>query len=177
MKNQCEQMYAELLTAIRTGKEQSHSHRKWIEDCFQLCFRAYTHLQKMAKNYQFADQQEEIWFHKAIGPLFAAQTKYFTLIYTAEVFIPDDVEKRMDYWRYELKKNLDFFDLHETFYQYYKKGLTNQDYHYFTSASSYADLLASFIAREKYLGFLLKKIGVQPQPGLRPDHKSTQMGG
>ena len=69
----------------------------------------------MTANYRFASQQEEIWFNKAIGPQFAAQTKYFTLIYAAEMFAPDDVEKRMDYWQYELKKNLEFFNKHEAF--------------------------------------------------------------
>ncbi len=116
----------------------------------------------MTENHRFDDHHEEILFYKTIKPQFAAQIKYFTLLYASEVFAPEDIEKKTGYWHNEQKKCLEFFERHEAFYQYYKNGMTNQDAHYFIPSSSYIDILASFIAREKYLGYLQSKINARP---------------
>jgi hypothetical protein len=113
----------------------------------------------MKEGYRFEDQQEKIWFYKAIEPQFAAQIKYFVLLYVAEMFVPEDASKRTDYWKGELKKGRDFFEKHENFYLYCKKGMTYKDNFYFTSSSTHVDLLASLIAREKYLEYLQSRIG------------------
>jgi hypothetical protein len=162
MKNLCQEIYEGLLADIISRKESSHSHRQWIEDCFQLCFCACSRLQELSEKHRFTDQHEEIWFYKTVKPHFTAQIKYFTLLYASEVFAPEEMERRAGYWINEQKKSLEFFEKHEAFYQYYKKGMTNQDSRYFSSSSSHVDILASFIAREKYLGYLHTKFVAQP---------------
>jgi len=159
MKSLGQEMCEELLEVIRSRKEVCQSHRQWIEDCFQLSFRAYCQLQKMKEAHRFQDQHEQVWFYKTIEPQFGAQIKYFVLLYVAEMFVPEDDSKRMDYWNGELKKVLDFFEKHETFYLYCKKGMTYKDYIYFTSSSTHVDLLASLIAREKYMEYLHSQVG------------------
>src|ERR1700743_1627691 len=104
MMNQCLGMYQELLTAIRLQSQYSKSHRQWIEDCFQLCFRACNQLQQIKEKYCFLDLQEQTSFYKDIEPQFAAQIKYFTLLYAVDVFAPEDDEKRMTYWFNEQRK-------------------------------------------------------------------------
>lgn len=152
-------MCEELQQLIRSRKEVCQSHRQWIEDCFQLSFRAYCQLKKLKEGYRFEDQQEMISFYKTIEPQFAAQIKYFVLLYVAEMFVPEDNSKRMDYWNGELKKIHDFFEKHDTFYLYCKKGMTYKDETYFSFSSTHVDLLASLIAREKYLEYLQSKVG------------------
>lgn len=158
-------MCEELLEVIKSRKEVSQSHRQWIEDCFQLSFRAYNHLQKMKEGYQFENKEEQIWYYKTIEPQFAAQIKYFVLLYVAEMFVPEDKSKRTDYWNGELKKGRDFFEKHENFYLYCKKCMTYKDYLYFTSSSTHVDLLASLIAREKYMEYLQSKVGASISAG------------
>jgi hypothetical protein len=158
MKSLGQELCEELLEVIRSRKEISQSHRQWIEDCFQLSFRAYNQLQKMKEAYRFEDQQELIWFYKTIEPQFAAQIKYFVLLYVAEMFVPEDISKRTDYWKGELKKGRDFFEKHENFYLYCKKGMTYRDKFYFNSSSTHVDLLASLIAREKYMEYLQSRV-------------------
>lgn len=179
MKNLCQEIYEGLLAEIVSRKESSHSHRQWIEDCFQLCFFACSRLQEISDKHRFEDQHEEIWFYKTIKPQFTAQIKYFTLLYASEVFAPEEMERKVDYWINEQKKSLEFFEKHETFYQYYKEGMTNQDPHYFSSSSSHVDILASFIARERYLGYLQTKLVAQAtgHPAVHPAaHPAAQPG-
>ena len=162
MKNLCQEIYDAMLADIVSRKEQCHSHHQWIEDCFQLCFFACSRVQEISEKHRFSDQHEEIWFYKTIKPQFAAQIKYFTLLYASEMFVPEEMEKRTVYWINEQKKSLEYFEKHEDFYQYYKKGMTNQDARFFTATSPHVDILASFIARERYLGYLQTRLVVQP---------------
>lgn len=158
MKNQCLQMYENMIAEIGLRRSHTSTNSQWIEDCFQVSLKACNHLQELADTYPFADIQEEIWFYKVMKPQFAGQMEYFTLLYMVEVFAPEDMSQRINYWNHELKKSRDFFSKHESFYQYYKQGHTDLDPTWFVRASTYSDLAATIIAREKYLDYLKAKI-------------------
>lgn len=159
MKSQCQQMYDQLLTEIGMRRQQASSESKWIEECFHLSFTTCNRLQEMIRNYHFTDLQEEIWFFKTMKPRFSGQMEYFVLVYMSTVFAPEDAVERVNYWRQELKRNQAFLSKHEDFYQYYRLGHTEFDPQYFVrSATAYADLAATLIARERYLEYLQSKI-------------------
>lgn len=158
MKDQYLQMYENMITEIGLRRSHTSTNSQWIEDCFQVSLKACTHLQELADKNPFADIQDEIWFYKVMKPQFAGQMEYFTLLYMAEVFAPEDSSQRINYWNHELKRSRDFFSKHESFYQYYKQGHTELDPTWFVRSSSYSDLAATIIAREKYLDYLKGKI-------------------
>jgi RteC protein len=158
MRDQCEQLYEKLLVEIGFRNRNPQVDAKWIEDCFQISLKACNELEEMASRHLFADLKEEIWFFKVMKPQFAAQMEYFTLLYMAEVFAPDDDHQRIHYWNHELKRSKDFFSKHQSFYQYYKLGRTECDPAWFVRTSTYVDLAATIIAREKYLKYLQSKL-------------------
>jgi RteC protein len=159
MKDQCHQLYEKMLAEIGFRRHHSPIAAQWIEDCFQISLKACHELDEMTGKYIFTDLQEEIWFFKVMKPQFTAQMEYFTLLYMAEVFAPDDDLQRVTYWNHELKRSRDFFSKHQSFYQYYKLGRTEYDPAWFVRASTYGDLAATIIAREKYLNYLQAKVG------------------
>lgn len=160
MRSQCLEMYDQLLVEIGNRKKKATTDPKWIEECFHLSFTSFTRLQEIVSNYPFADLQEEIWFFKTMKPQFAGQMEYFVLVYMSEVFAPEELGAKMNYWRQELRKNKAFFSKHEEFYQYIKLGRTEFDPQYFVrTAATYVDLAASLIARERYLEYLQSRMG------------------
>ncbi len=115
-------------------------------------------LQKMIENYSFTDEEEERWFFKTLKPQFGGWVEYFTLIYTAELFIPEDPAKKIEYWNRELGKTWNFLMLHEGFYLSYKRGLTQEAADDKRTPGSYSNLAAMIMAKEKYMEYIQEKL-------------------
>lgn len=159
MKDQCLRLYENMIAELGFRNNPSATDCRWIEDSFHVSFKACTDLQVLADLHSFKDLQEEIWFYKEMKPRFAGHMEYYTLLYMAEVFAPEDSGSRINYYNHELKRSQDFFSKHDSFYKYYKQGHTDLDLTWFVRSSSYVDLAATIIAREKYLEYLSDKLG------------------
>lgn len=112
------------------------SFRSWIENCFNATFVACSSLQQAIDNYRFADPEEGIWLFGTLKPKLDAAMEYFVLLYSAELFEPDDEEEKMNYWSKELRRHQELFIGHE-------------------ADSSRTEPL---MAREKYLEYVQHKI-------------------
>jgi hypothetical protein len=158
MKNECLQLYQEMLNETGIKDPRQSYFPKWVEHHFRVCVVANMRLQKMIENYSFADEQEERWFFKTLKPQFSGLVEYFTLVYTAELFIPEDPARRMEYWNRELGKTWKFLMKHEEFYLAYKRGLTQETPDDKRTSGSYGNLAAMIIAREKYMEYIQGKL-------------------
>ena len=158
MKNECLQLYQEMLndTALKAPRESDFTG--WIEHCFRVSVLAGMRLQKMIENYSFADEQERRWVLKTLKPQFSGWVEYFTLIYTAELFVPDDLANKMEYWNRELGKTWNFLMKHEGFYLSYKEKLVQESPDDRRTDGSNNNLAAMIMAREKYMEYIEDKL-------------------
>ncbi|HWK04888.1 MAG TPA: hypothetical protein VNS58_14705 [Puia sp.] len=158
MKKKYQELYEEMLNEIGVKVSRQSYFPEWVEYYFSVCVQASASLLKMRQNYPFTDEQEEIGFFKTLESQFGGLVEYFTLIYTAELFIPEDSSKRMEYWNRELGKAWNFLMKHEKFYLSYKAGLTEDAVNEMTDPGSNGSLAAMIIAREKYMEYIQEKL-------------------
>ena len=158
MKNECLQLYQEMLndTALKAPRESDFTG--WIEHCFRVSVLAGMRLQKMIENYSFADEQERRWVLKTLKPQFSGWVEYFTLIYTAELFVPKDLAKKMEYWTRELGKTWNFLMQNEGFYLSYNQGLMQEAPDDSRTHCSEGNLAAMVMARDKYMEYIQEKL-------------------
>jgi hypothetical protein len=158
MKNECVQLYQEMLndTALK-GPRQSDS-AGWVEHCFRVSVKAGIRLQKMIENCSYTDEREKHWILKTLKPQVSGWVEYFTLIYTAELFIPEELAQKIKYWNRELGKTWIFLMKHEGFYLSYKEGLVQETPDDRKIAGSDSSLAAMIMAKEKYMEYIQDKL-------------------
>jgi len=103
---------------------------KWIERAFGLVMKTWLDVEELATNYRFLDHEEEIYFYKNLKPEFIGLIEYFTLLYKSVVFQPDDLMKKVAYWKHELKNCQELVFIYNSGCQYYEQHLTNMDIYY-----------------------------------------------
>ena len=158
MKNECLQLYQEMLNDTALKVPLPSDFPGWVEHCFRVSVLAGIRLQKMIENYSFPDEQEKRWVLKTLKPQFSGWVEYFTLIYTAELFIPEELAKKMEYWNRELGKTGNFLMKHEGFYLSYKEGLVQEAPDDRKNAGSDSNLAAMIMARGKYMEYIQEKL-------------------
>jgi hypothetical protein len=158
MKNECLQLYQEMLNETGVKAPRQSYFPKWVEHHFRVSVHANMRLQKMLENYSFADEEEERWFLKTLKPQFSGLVEYFTLIYTAELFSPEGPAPKMEYWNRELGETWNFLMKHEGFYLSYKRGLLQEATDDKRTPDSDSNLAAMIIAREKYMEYIQDKL-------------------
>jgi hypothetical protein len=84
--------------------------------------------------------------------------EYSTLIYTAELFVPEGPDEKMFYWTRELGKTWDFLMKHEKFYLSYKQTLTQEPPDDERTAGYDNNLAAMIMARDKYMEYIQEKL-------------------
>lgn len=187
MKEQFQALYQNMLTEMEQCSQRFTTEKEQIECCFQTCEKNWSLLQQRLSHYQFTNPKEEIWFFKVMKPRFTALLEYYALVYKANLFLPDsDPAEVNNFWQKELRFAEKFFQENQSFYQYYKDGGTEMDELYFVRANNdptqplprsyytnpqatttHDPLIASFIAREKYVHYVRQKMGrseVDSQP-------------
>lgn len=91
----------------------------------------------MVKKFDFANDEEEIWFFKDLKPKFTALIEYYALVYHAVLFMPTLNEEDMHaFWRKENEKIRQFYSRNTAFCQYYKSGNTSLDRVYFLRSNA-----------------------------------------
>ena len=183
MKELYQAHYEKMLAEMEQCNQRFPAEKEQIECCFQSCERNWNTLQQLLDTFRFDSEQEEIWFFKEIKPRFTALLEYYTLVYKANLFLPDSNEDDIhNFWKKELRFTARFFADNQAFYDYYKAGHTDLDELYFVRANNdptqvlpnktyninplatttHDHLIASFIAREKYEQYVRGKIGGLP---------------
>jgi hypothetical protein len=158
MKNECLQLYQEMLNETTLKNSRQSDFTGWVEHCFRVSVRAGIRLQKMIENNSFTDEQEKRWVLKALKPKFSGWVEYFTLIYTAELFVPGDLINKLEYWNRELGKTWNFLMKHEEFYLSYKGTPVQETSADRRTAGSDNNLAAMIMAREKYMEYIQDKL-------------------
>jgi hypothetical protein len=147
-----------------------------IECCYQLVTHYWILVKQIIRRYEFENTAEEIDFFKNCKPKFTSEIIYYELLYHFELFrTPEGIKNLL----LREKKRLPRLILaHADFFDYYKKGETYLDDQYFlrcvhkvkkpenlsvydeeTTKSSHDQLIAQFIALEKYYHYLDEKYG------------------
>jgi hypothetical protein len=158
MKNECLHLYQEMLNDTALKGSPQPNLPGWAERCFRVSALASIRLQKMIDDYSFTDEQEKRWVLTTLKPLFSGWVEYFTLIYTAELFVPEDQAKKMLYWNRELGKTWNFLMKHEEFYLSYKGKLMQEAPDDGRIAGSDNALAAMIMAKGKYMEYVQDKL-------------------
>jgi hypothetical protein len=158
MKNECVQLYQEMLNDTALKGSPQPDLPGWAERCFRVSALAGIRLQKMIDGYSFTDEHEKSWVLTTLKPLFSGWAEYFTLIYTAELFVPEDLAKKMLYWNRELGKTWNFLMKHEEFYLSYKGKLMQGALDDGRIAGSDDNLAAMIMAKTKYMEYVQDKL-------------------
>ncbi|WP_276484932.1 RteC domain-containing protein [Paraflavitalea pollutisoli] len=175
MKETCKLLYEEMLKEMNSCRLHHTNEKEQIECSFRTCEMNWKKLQTYLHQYKFHDEIEEAWFFKAVKPQFTGLIEYYALVYKAALFLPEDGPKDIyRFWQNELHLSRRFFAEHESFYRYYKGGLTEMDTIYFVRANNdpttpavtkaydiapeasttHDHLVASIIARERYIEYV-----------------------
>ena len=158
MKNECLKLYHEMLDDTALQNPRQSDFTGWVEQCFRVSVLAGMRLQKMIENYSFPDEQEKRWVLKTLKPQFSGWVEYFTLIYTAELFVPEDLARKMEYWNRELGKTWNFLMKHEGFFLSYNQGLMQEAPDDNSTCRSDSNLAAMVMARDKYMEYIQEKL-------------------
>ncbi|MDL2243288.1 RteC domain-containing protein [Bacteroidales bacterium OttesenSCG-928-J19] len=90
-------------------------------------------LKNFALDYEFKDEEEEIFFFKHQKPKLVSEYIYHCQVYNIEMNRPKGgSEAQRDYLNKELVNLQDYIERRPEFYSYYRLGSTNYDVHYFT---------------------------------------------
>ncbi len=179
MREQCKLLYEKMLAEMESCRQQSQTEKEQIECAFRTCEMNWKKLQNLLHTYRFHSESEEAWFFKTIKPQFTGLIEYYALVYKAALFLPDDDQHDIyKFWQNELQLASRFFTEHESFYKYYKAGMTEMDTIYFVRANndptilpaskaydiapeattSHDHLVASIIAREQYMEYVNRQM-------------------
>jgi hypothetical protein len=185
MKEEYRQLYEKMLFEMEDCGKRYATEKEQIECCFQTCERNWNALLKLFNHRQFRTVSDEIWFFKTVKPAFTGLLEYFALVYKAALFHPEtgsDLQDIHNFWRKELHQAEKFLSENEQLYHYYKTGRTEMDEVYFRRSaqsgdpsgqpihrnhysgaffqnnSSHDGIFAAILARDKYLGYVKRKI-------------------
>jgi hypothetical protein len=164
MKASFHELYEKLLTGIADIEKDHPDLKEQIEMCFHLCERIRRQVDEMLQSTRFESEEEEIFFLKTVKPPFTTLVEFYSILYRAELFIPDLPSEQHEFWNYEMQRARLFLDRHDEFFRYLKSGDTSHDRRYFLrkdatdSAVEYEELIAKLFAREKYVGYITNKL-------------------
>jgi hypothetical protein len=158
MRNACLQLYQKMVNDTSLEGSLQSDFPGWAKHCFRVSALAGIQLQKMIEDYSFTDEGEKRWVLITLKPLFSGWGEYFTLIYTAELFVPEDPAKKMEYWNRELGKTWNFLMKHEKFYLSYKGKLSQEAPDDGRTAGFDNNLAAMIMAKAKYMEYVQDKL-------------------
>jgi hypothetical protein len=158
MKNECLQLYQEMLDETALKNSRQAEFPGWVQHCFRVSVLAGMRLQKLLENQLFTDEEEKRWVLNVLKPQFSGLAEYFTLVYTAELFIPEDPANRLQYWARELGKTWNFLEKQGESFPAFGRGINREALIGKETGDFDVYLAAMIIAREKYLEYILEKL-------------------
>lgn len=179
MKIQHEQLYQEMMAAI-TAKSQQANKTDMVESSFWIASKYWELLKKSIDITFFENEGSEIDFFRNIKPRFTSQIQYYTILAEVMLFVPEDTEEQIIYWKDELKRYQRFCDKNEEFVAYYETGCVHMDSVYFVRVnpdwipmyqpatydadksfcSSHDHLVRGLLANKMYYDFVKQKLSL-----------------
>jgi hypothetical protein len=157
-----EELYKQLSGELQQIKNKDLPEEKAIEESFASYMRYEQKLLCWQKEFQFANEADEIYFFKSLKPAFIAYAHYYKLRYQAVLFRPKELNRQTAFYEYEMDKTEAFLGSNAFFYDYLKSGATDQDRVYFLHISeekSGMDILAGTIGGvEMYRKYVLEEL-------------------
>lgn len=118
---------------IRQAEATEKDVLKRAYSCALIYAEANSTLKTFIMNYEFQNEEEEVWFFKHAKPALVAQLIYHCQVYNIEMNRPvGGVAAQRDYMNKELENLQDYIDRRPEFYSYYRLGSTLNDVCYFT---------------------------------------------
>jgi hypothetical protein len=173
---ECRLTYKKIQQEILSLESQSSDEMKWIERGFSATMQAWLNIEKIADDYQFMDQQEEVCFYKNQKPRFTGLIDYFTLLYKSVIFQPEDYIRKGDYWKRELNTCMEGISKFKIACLNYEQQQPDTDLYFLKhnnqqpllfgsnvnifelNSTSYSYLLGRLIALKKYKKYIREKI-------------------
>lgn len=150
-------VYRDLQSGIRDCEQQHRDLKKCIECCFHLCKLAIADVSRMIAT-GFGTEAEEIDFFRNIKPLFTGYMEFYSILYSAELFVPETAEDALQFRKEELNRSLQFLEKHKDFCDYLESGDTGCDREYFLQGDESERekdvLLAQIRGRQRYVAYL-----------------------
>ncbi len=143
------QLYAQMQEEIGQLEALSKNEIARLEGCFSIALVYLEKIKERSAAYVFRYEKDEIHFFKNIKPLFISAIEYYTLLYQAVIFKPNEKEQQLAYWLQQLKRIDRFNNRHREFCQYYMSGLTHRDKFYFTRAGNAKNARDGSTAKDK----------------------------
>jgi hypothetical protein len=156
-------LHEKLLTGIEEIEKSQSDQKKQIEACFHLSENIRRQVDSILSTGKFANKEEEILFFRTVKPAFTSLVEFYSILYRAELFIPDTQPEQIEFWNYELQRARLFLNQHEEFFEYLKSADTSKDSIYFRSQLPngivfiHDELIAKLLAREKYINYINNK--------------------
>lgn len=158
------ELYDTLVIGIGECEKNHTEFRRHIECCFHICESIVLELNKKIAATKFSPA-EEIIFFKSIKPKFTCLVEFYSIVYRAELFVPEGKSEKQEYWDFEMKRAQQFLSKHQDFHNYMREGQTFRDEEYFhrksenDSSASQDILLAQIMAHEMYIDLLRRRSG------------------
>ncbi|HMU44471.1 MAG TPA: RteC domain-containing protein [Ignavibacteriaceae bacterium] len=177
MQSGLEQLYDEMLTAI-SDKQKQPNKTDLVESCFWIASKYWGMVKKSIDDIFFTSQVNEINFFRNLKPKFTSQIQYYSMIAEVSLFVPENAEIQMEFWRDELKRYRRFCDRNKDFVQYYESKAVYLDSIYFVRVgldwvppvqpvtydadkkfcSSHDHLVRGLLAHQMYHAFVQEKL-------------------
>jgi hypothetical protein len=179
MKQQFQSIYRQLQADTDLCRQRDMPELERIECCFRTASGCWGNMREALNHYRFTTEEEEIDFFRNIKPLFTSQIEFYTLVYQAILFKPqEDLLKIAAFWAGESARLHRFCENKEAFIAYYKSGDTGLDSQYFLRHNNKAScssaprvydknhhfstshdwLVAALIAQEMYHAYTMDKL-------------------
>ena len=133
MNNFLQDLNKEITQQIRQIEVAERDVLKRAYSTALILAEANSRLKTFIIDYQFKDEQEEIYFFKHAKPFLVSQLIYYCQVYNIEMNRPvGGVAVQRDYLDKELENLQDYIERRPEFYGYYRLGSTHSDESYFT---------------------------------------------
>lgn len=157
------ELYDNLVRGVEECEKKHTDFRQHIECCFHVCESASLLVDKQLLSAGFKDEEDEIVFFKHIRPKFTSLVEFYSIVYRAELFLPETHADRIEFWKNELQRAELFLDAHRDLHEYIKDEETFRDQEFFLRSANgnsfQGDLIGQTTARELYIELLHKKLG------------------
>lgn len=156
----CIQLYEEMLTEIDACKQEKQCEDERIQGCFEIAGSYKERINEAVRNFNFASQEDEVFFFKKVKPLFTAEVEFYTYLYHIVLFKTKEMESDKHeleaFYKRQLLKREKLRKENVAFYNYVQNENTYADTQWFTrhlntrDCSLFDALMGRYLAIEKF---------------------------
>lgn len=156
----CLQFYEEMLIEIDECKQEKRCEEERIQNCFEIAGNYKERINEAVRNFNFTNQEDEVFFFKKVKPLFTAEVEYYTYLYHIVLFKTKEMETDKHeleaFYKRQLLKREKLRKEFPAFYEYVQREQTYADAQWFTrhlntrDCSLFDSLMGRYLAIEKF---------------------------